>query len=78
MGAKTLVLFSRPMNIAAQMGRGAVDRPISQSFSRLGARMLIVTLRMILLAHLHALAGLIIGLYFAQEETLVIISLWRW
>lgn len=76
MGAITRVQFSRAINIAALKGKGAVDQPISQSFSRQGAQMLIVTLRMILQAHLHALVGLIIGLCFAQEGLLV--SLLRW
>jgi hypothetical protein len=74
--AITHVQFSKPMNFAALKGKGPVDLPISQSSSRLGAQMLIVTLRMILQAHLHALVGLIIGLCFAPEGLLV--SLLRW
>jgi hypothetical protein len=76
MGAITRVQFSKLMNIAALKGKGPVDRPLSQSFSRVGAQMLIVSLRMILQAHLHALVGLIIGLCFAQED--LHISLLRW
>ncbi|KAK3013749.1 hypothetical protein RJ639_010041 [Escallonia herrerae] len=51
--------------------RETVDQQTTRGFSRIDVRLLIVTLRMIKLAHLHALEGLITGLFItmATSET---------
>ena len=58
MGVTILVPYSRLMNIVAILE--TVDLQIIPSFSRIGARVLTVTLRMIQQAHLLAMVGLTI------------------
>ena len=67
-GVTTLVLYSRPMNIVAILE--TVGQQIIPDFSKIGARVLIVTLRMMQQAHLLAMVGLTIRWCSALEEEL--------